>query len=139
MRKPRIIIFDDDVVILRLLKILLTDKNYEVLTFNKPLICPLDEKKTDNCIKENLCTDIFITDFEMPEINGSELLQKQSKRGCMVDIRNKAVISGNIDNENVIKKLGYVFFKKPLELSELSDWIDECEKRVDLSMPLGIL
>ena len=139
MRKIRIIIFDDDVVTLRLLKILLTDRNYEVLSFNEPIICPIYEKNTGNCTKDNQCADIIITDFEMPKMNGSELLQKQSERGCKVDIRNKAIISGNIDNENVIKKLGYAFFKKPIELSELIEWLNECEKRVDLSLPLGIL
>jgi DNA-binding NtrC family response regulator len=141
MRKLRIVIIDDDVLILHSLSRWLSKKGYEVLTFNEPQICPLDEKKTDNCIKENLCADIFITDCQMPKINGVELLQKQSQRGCKLSIRNKAIISGSTDDEvgRSIEKLGCSFFKKPIELSELHDWLNKCEKRINLSLPLAII
>jgi DNA-binding NtrC family response regulator len=141
MRKIRIIIFDDDVVILHSLEKWLSKKDYEVLTFNEPQICPIYEKKTDNCIKGNLCADIILTDFKMPKMNGIELLQKQSQKGCKLNIRNKAIISGTMENETIklIDKIGCSFFKKPIELSELADWINECERRIDLSLPLGSL
>jgi CheY-like chemotaxis protein len=141
MRKPRAIIFDDHETTLLALKKWMSKRGYEVIAFNEPIICPIYEKKTESCIKENQCADIIITDFKMPRMNGIELLQYQSQRGCTLDIKNKAIISAYMDDENkkAIKKIGCIFFEKPLELSELSDWLSECEKRIDLLLPLGSL
>jgi DNA-binding NtrC family response regulator len=141
MRKLRVIIFDDEAIVLHVLKRWLSKKGYEVITFDEPTVCPILEKKTKDCMKENQCADIIITDFKMPRMNGMELLQHQSQRGCWIDIRNKAIITAYMDNEvkNAIEKLGCSFFEKPFQLSEISDWINDCEKRIDLSLPLGSL
>jgi hypothetical protein len=74
-------------------------------------------------------------------MNGIELLQKQSQRGCKLDKRNKSIISGYIDEDTnkEIQKLNYSLFDKPIELSELSCWLSECNKRIDLSIPLADL
>jgi DNA-binding NtrC family response regulator len=112
---------------------------YEVISFSEPVLCPYNEKITDKCNKENKCADVFLTDFEMPQTNGLELLEKQSQIGCKLDKRNKAVISGSVDDEikSKIRKLGYTFFDKPIELSELSNWLKECEKRIDFTQTLS--
>jgi DNA-binding NtrC family response regulator len=139
MRKNKIIFVDDDSMTLELMGKWLSMRGYEVILFSEPILCPCNEKTTDKCIKEENCADIFLTDFKMPEINGLELLEKQSQIGCKLDIRNKAVISGSVDEELKLQitKLGYTFFNKPIELSELLDWLKECEKRIDLSLPLS--
>ena len=139
MRKLRVIIFDDEAIVLNMLKRWLSKKGYEVITFDEPTVCPILEKKTKDCMKENQCADIIITDFKMPRMNGIELLQHQSQRGCWIDISNKAIITAYMDNEveNAIEKLGCSFFEKPFQLSEISDWINDCEKSIDLSLPLG--
>ncbi len=41
--------------------------------------------------------------------------------------------------KNAIDKLGCASFEKPFQLSEISDWINDCEKSIDLSLPLGSL
>ena len=139
MRKIKIIIIDDHLMTLQMMEKWLSGDGYEVISFSEPIRCPFSEKNTDECIKENKCADIYLTDFEMPTINGLELLEKQSQIGCKLDIRNKAVISGSVDEEmsKQIVKLGYTFFSKPIELPELSDWLMECKKRIDLSQPLS--
>jgi hypothetical protein len=75
----------------------------------------------------------------MPRMNGLELLQEQSRHGCKLTRENKAVMSGYLDEEShrKIKQLRYAFFQKPIDFSKVSAWLDECEKRVDLSQPLG--
>jgi hypothetical protein len=74
----------------------------------------------------------------MPRMNGIEFLQAQTQKGCMLDNRNKAIISGQMYNEQkkMVDRLGCKFFQKPFKLSELSEWLDDCEKRMDLSEPL---
>jgi CheY-like chemotaxis protein len=141
MRQKRIIVFDDDVIMLRTLDECLSSMGYEVLSFNEPIICPIYSGDSDNCTTEKLCADIILTDYNMPKMNGIELLQKQSQRGCKLDKRNKSIISGYIDEETnkEIQKLDYSLFDKPIELSELSYWLSECNKRIDLSIPLAEL
>jgi len=139
MRKIRIIIIDDHITTLQSLGKWLSMEGYEVIKFSEPVLCPYTEKITDKCVKEYKCADIFLTDFEMPHVNGLELLQKQFQIGCKLDKNNKAVISGSVDEEvkSQIRKLGYSFFDKPIELPALSDWLNECKKRIDLSQPLS--
>jgi len=141
MRQRRIIIFDDDVIMLRTLDECLSSMGYEVLSFNEPVICPIYSRDSNDCTTENLCADIILTDYNMPKMNGIELLQKQSQRGCKLDKRNKSIISGYIDEDTnkEIQKLNYSLFDKPIELSELSCWLSECNKRIDLSIPLADL
>jgi len=140
MRKKRALIFDDDVFILKLLKEVLLNMDYEVFTFNEPTVCPIYEKNAEHCNQNAPCADILITDFEMPKMNGIELLQNQIQRGCPVDTTSKAVISGrgSIGNDEAIKQLGVSFFKKPINIGEISKWAKECEQHIDLSQPLGI-
>lgn len=138
MRKPRAIIYDDDISILGMLKNYISLRGYEVISFSEPVICPVYERHED-CTEVCPCADVIITDFKMPKMSGIELLRQQFRRGCKIDIRNKAVISGYMDDDvkQKIKELGCSSFQKPFKLSELSGWLDECEKRFDLSQPLS--
>lgn len=138
MRKIRIIIIDDDDLTSQMFKRWLSQKGYEVLTYTDPTMWPLFEKKTEKCMKEYPCADIIFTDLKMLHMSGIEFLQNQAQRGCKLDIKNKAIISGYIDDESrkAIKKLGCAFFEKPFDLSLISEWLHECEKRIDLSRAL---
>lgn len=134
-------IIDDEGIFLDGFQRWLSRKSYEVFTFNNPTVCPCYEKRIGNCMKEDPCADIIITDFNMPEMNGFEFLQYQSQRGCKTDKRNKAIVSGYIDDKTIkiINESDYSFFEKPLDLSSMSDWLDGCDKRIDLSLPIGSL
>ncbi len=136
MRKPRVIIFDDEVFILNMLKDFFLMRGYEVLSYNDPTsICPISGKGGDLCSTHVRCCDVMITDFCMPGVNGVDLLEYQSRKGCKLDIRNKAVISGFIDDQNRMRvlKLGCTFFQKPFNLHALMEWLAGCEQRTDLS------
>ena len=131
MRKPRIIIFDDDTTILALLNDYFSWMNFDVRCLKQPILCP-------PCENANPCADIIITDFQMPLINGIELLNHQTRQGCTINIKNKAIVSGDFPEERIYKvsELAGTFFEKPFSLQEIDAWTKECISRVDLSQPL---
>jgi response regulator RpfG family c-di-GMP phosphodiesterase len=141
MRKLRVNIFDDDAIILKMLKVAMSQRGYEILTFERAVACPINGAKSDNCNSLNPCVDIIITDYKMPEMTGLEMLLHQAQNGCKVNMLNKLVMSADLDNESrtILEGLGCTFFSKPFKLRELSTWLDDCEKRIDLSKPLATI
>jgi DNA-binding NtrC family response regulator len=139
MRKRRAVVIDDEEIIVNLFKDFFSTRQYEVLSYTRPVVCPIHDEKGNPCNTDYPCADVIITDFKMPRMNGLELLQEQSRHGCKLTRENKAVMSGYLDEEShrKIKQLRYAFFQKPIDFSKFSAWLGECEKRVDLSQPLG--
>jgi FixJ family two-component response regulator len=140
MRKPRVIILDDEMFILNMLRDFFLMQGYEVLAYSDPTsICPIHGNGGDRCSLQHRCSDILITDFRMPGVNGVELLERQKRKGCKLDIRNKAVMSGDIDDRNRmrVRQLGCSFFLKPFNLHTIIEWLALCEQRIDLVQPVA--
>ena len=140
MRKPRVVIFDDEIFILNMLRDFFVLRGYEVLSYSDPTaLCPLFGADGDACTYTAACADIMITDFNMPGVNGVELLEHQLRKGCRQAMRNKAVISGYIDGDSLaqVRKMGCMFLPKPFTLFALSEWVASCEQRMDLMQPLA--
>jgi DNA-binding response OmpR family regulator len=138
MRKPRIIICDDEVMITTMIRTFLAVRKYDILTYPDPTFCPIYASHADQCTNKNQCADVLITDLQMPVMSGIELLLRQSLNGCKLDNRNKAVMTHYMDEDNkkITEELGCAYFEKPFKLSELADWLDDCESRFDLTQPL---
>ena len=141
MRKLRVNIFDDDASNLKMLKAFMSQRDYEILTFDRPVVCPINSNESNKCNTLKPCADIIITDYQMSEMTGLEMLLHQAQRGCKVDIKNKMVMSSDLDNkgQKMLDGLGCTFLSKPFKFNELLAWLDDCEKRIDLSKPLGII
>jgi CheY-like chemotaxis protein len=140
MRKRRVIVYDDEAIIAKMFKMYFSSMDYEVLVFNEPYTsCPIYSSPSAVCNKTVACADIVLTDFQMPGMNGLQLLEAQKKNGCKLSIKNKAVISGYLDNSQrqKIEQLGCAFFNKPVDFTEFSAWLAECDQRIDLSQPLA--
>jgi len=140
MRKRKAIIFDDEPIVLNMLEGFLSGKGYEVFSSLEPIVCPVYGNNDMDCHNDKPCADIIITDYKMPGMTGFELLKRQKEKGCFLDIRNKAIISGYFDDrtEADIEQLGCAFFRKPFRLEELSTWIRACEERLPLSTPVSV-
>ena len=136
VRKARIIIFDDDDFILRVLDHFFAGMDLEVLTFAEPVPCRHSESDETCRIP---CADMLITDFRMPLRNGIELLRDQTQCGCTIGIENKAVLSGELPSECMEEtyQVAGRFFAKPIPLDELNAWAEECIGRIDLTRPLS--
>lgn len=139
MRKRRAIIFDDEPIVLDVMRLFFEFRGYETMLFREPVVCPVYGDGAE-CTHLRPCGDIIITDFKMPKMNGIELLAAQAAHGCKVAPRNKALVSGFIDDDSrkALEFLGVAFFYKPVEFNELESWVCECERRMDLSQSLGI-
>jgi CheY-like chemotaxis protein len=140
-RKPRVLLFDDDISILSVFERFFALRGYEVFSFAEPEFCPIYKGNAEACTKAKPCADLVITDFSMPGMDGAELLGRQEREGCTLDIRNKAILSGYMpdDGRERVESLGCAVFQKPLRLSELAPWLEACEGRMDLSRPVGIM
>jgi DNA-binding response OmpR family regulator len=140
MRRRRAIVFDDDIVITGLLKKFFVLRDYDVVTYREPLICPIYTNRKE-CDTNEPCADIMIVDYRMPVMNGIDLLKTQQKRKCGIISKNKALMTGYADalDRNAVEELGCVFFEKPLDFMRLAAWFDECERRMDLSRTLGLI
>jgi len=127
----RVLIFDDQQIIRQLLWSLFDNRGYEVFTFPNPAICPLSEEDHCPCLKEQACSDVIISDVEMPFKNGLDFIEEQINKGCRC--KNIALMSGAFTNEHLVKakSLGITIFEKPFQLVDINNWLDRIEKNID--------
>ncbi len=131
-KKLRVIVFEDDLAMSDLLKKVLQGYGCDVQTFPDPTACPVYRDPECDCPMETPCADALMTDFNMPNMNGIELLRLQRRRGCKALDENKALMSAIMTPQQqvAVEALGCHFFRKPFKLSEVEQWINECAERV---------
>jgi CheY-like chemotaxis protein len=139
MRKRKVIICEVKMS-LKVLKNYFETRGYNVVPFESPMDCPIDDNDDVSCEKVRACSDIIITDFMMPIMNGAEMFKAQTRRGCRVQIKNKALMAGYVEDDRlkVMQETGYKIFAKPLKFDLLSAWLDELEPKMDISRALGV-
>jgi CheY-like chemotaxis protein len=130
--KLRVIVFEDDIAMSHLFKKVLQGYGCEVQAFSDPTACTVFCNPECDCPMDKACIDVLITDFNMPNMNGIELLRLQRKRGCKALGANKALMSAMTTprQQAAVKELGCHFFRKPFKLSKIKQWIDECAERI---------
>ena len=131
-KKLRVIVLEDDIAMSDLFRKVLQDYGCEVQAFSDPTAFTVFCNPECDCPMDKACIDVLITDFNMPNMNGIELLRLQRKRGCKALDANKALMSAMTTprQQSAIKELGCHFFRKPFKLSEIKQWIDECAERI---------
>ena len=139
LRKPRVILCDDDQFICDLIGDQLKDMGYEVVTADTPVTCAFYSDHADSCPQHIRCADILIIDHNMPNMTGIELLELQHHKGCKLTSKNKLLITGRDDSElrKRAEALGCHFLPKPVDIHTILAWIKGCEERIDLSEPLA--
>lgn len=126
----RALIFDDNQGIRRLLWTVFDIRGYEVFTFPHPGLCPLNRVDNCPCPKDESCSDVIITDIEMPILNGFDFIAQQVEKGCKCN--NIAIMSGKITDDILVraKLLNLQVFHKPFTIEQLTEWLDRIEKDI---------
>ena len=127
----RALVFADNRGLRRLLSEILRLRGYEVIAFPHPGMCPLFAMESCICQPPNACTDIIISDVDMPYPDGLPFMNHFHDRGCRC--RHIALMSGDWDGWDMARarKLGHEVFHKPFEISELNDWLSKVEGNID--------
>ena len=118
--------FDDEPVVRSMLKRICLRRGYEVHTFSRPNLCA-----KCRCKKGEACTDIVISDINMPGFTGIEFLTNQPMRNCKV--KKMAIMSGawkEADKQKA-RSFGCQIFQKPIDIEMLDAWFDECNNEID--------
>jgi CheY-like chemotaxis protein len=129
--KIRAVVLDDDGAIKALVSNLLRERGYEVYASSEPFLSQVYMGSGCSCSVGHTCTDIIITDNNMPNMSGLKFIERQKRMGCRV--QNTAVMSGSWTKEEIehAKKLGCHVFNKPFKINEIKEWLNECEKELD--------
>jgi len=133
----RVLIFEDNDTIRSALWQFFDSLGYEVFTFPNPSLCPLNEKQFCDCPLDHACSDIILSDINMPRVEGIDFIKIMKRKGCKVN--NIAIMSGNWTAEAIeeSKKLGFKIIEKPFELEVLKDWLAKCEKGIQKNRKLS--
>ena len=134
--KLRIIILEDDYAIREVMTELLRQKGYEVFAFSKPTICPLMSVPECRCNRNQSCTDVIITDVDMPDMNGIQFIENLKQKNCKC--RHVAIMSGwlNPNEELKDRQLGCRIFKKPFDSVQFLEWLDSIQRSITPSREL---
>jgi DNA-binding NtrC family response regulator len=135
----RAIVIDDDKSLRAAISSILKKQGYEVHASREPFSCPIYLDCACQCPTEHACTNIIITDVNLPNMTGLEFVKSQKQHGCKV--QNICVISA-VWNETALKSfedLGCKIFTKPFKMDELTKWLDECETNTEPSLKLSEL
>ena len=134
VKSYRVLIFDDDDQIRTFLWKYFDRKGYEVFTFPHPALCPLYKKEICLCPINQTCSDLILSDLNMPITKGLDFLEKQIKKGCRCN--HLALMSGDLTDEDIerAKSQGIALFKKPFQLSEIEEWLEEVERNIPTNM-----
>ena len=126
----RALIFDDEPLIRRLLWSICDRRGYEVFTFPDPGICPLQRETTCPCLEHMTCSDIIVSDLEMPLVNGLDFIESLLGKGCRC--HHIALISGTWCDQDLARaeKLGCAFFEKPFRIEEFIAWLARVERSI---------
>ncbi|MBN2364894.1 MAG: response regulator [Calditrichaeota bacterium] len=120
----KVMVLEDDESIRSTLTAFLQKQGYEVLPFSRPDQCSFYHSNKCSCVIGSHCTDIILTDVNMPGQDGIGFIEDQIAKGCRVS--RIAVMSGDWQSDAMKKaeSLGCKIFHKPFSILSLKDWLE---------------
>ena len=128
----RTLLLEDDENIRQLLSILLAKRGHQVFSFDSPARCPFLDRSICQCEKEEPCFDFLISDNKMPGMTGLEFMEMQDQRGCHLDSRHKALMTGSLRDHEIqaAARLNCQVFEKPINWTRFCHWLAEGESEI---------
>ena len=131
-RQKRALILDDEGDICNLIKHVLHQCGYSVLTYASPLEtilfkapdqCPMLNGQPELFDQNPGCAELIFTDIEMPDVSGLAFVKKLRSVNCKA--QHIAIVSGNWtpENQQAAAALNCKTFSKPFALAEIRDWV----------------
>jgi DNA-binding response OmpR family regulator len=135
----RIIIFEDNDMLRSVLKDILEQVGYEVIAYSNPGLCPTYGSIIHDCPLDEACSDVIISDVNMPTQNGLELMKERKRKGCKA--KYQALMSGDWTDSDLkdAKELDCRLFHKPFNLKEMLRWLNHCNEQIDPERKLSKL
>jgi CheY-like chemotaxis protein len=135
--KPRVLIFEDNDFLRSTLKDILVSNGYEVYDFANPGMCPQYLSSNHSCLFDDSCSDIIISDVNMPVETGLELIKNRLSLGCKIKFRALMSADWTDSDLQLAEKIGCKVFQKPFDLEELLDWLENCQKQISQNRVLS--
>ncbi len=129
MRK-RALIFDDEELIRLLYRQACQRHGYEVFEFSSPAYCPLHATNQCVCGPGEACTDVIISDLDMPKVKGLDFVEAQIRKGC--HCQHILLVSGSCDESTYAqaRKLGCTMIEKPFRIQQIEAWLNEVDRSI---------
>ncbi len=127
----RVILLEDNDALRFLFSEIFTDHEYETFAFSTPAICPLQLVPECRCSVNETCTDMMVSDLDMPQMTGLSFIKNQKKKKCKC--KHVALISARWTEQDLLlaHELGCKTFIKSSNFEEFHEWLDEVEKSIE--------
>jgi len=122
VQKTKILILDDEPIVLKRLKPALEKSGYEIEVFSRSL------EASDRIMEQDF--DIVITDLKMEGLDGMEFLTRVKDRSPATEV---IVITGFATMETAkesFKKGVFDFLAKPFKLGEIKEVVAKAESKI---------
>ena len=134
--KLRIILLEDNDTVRKVLSESLTYRGYEVFAYPKPTICPLQILPECRCTNNQSCTDVILTDLDMPGMDGLQFVENLKRKNCKcghVGIMSGWLTSGDIQRA---EELDCKIFQKPFKIEIFIEWLNGIQRVIKPSREL---
>jgi len=121
-----ILLIDDDILILTVLKMAFEKWGHNVVAYDNPINCHAFCSTECPCpIIKNGCPDVILTDVKMPQVNGIRFVEELIRKGCKCP--KIGMMSGDWSDSDLLRAvcMGATVFAKPFDLSRLRSWVSE--------------
>ena len=103
---------------------------YKPILISDPLICKATNAELKQCPTKKPCAEFLLIDNDCPAIDGLSLIELQTRKGCSVQAKQKALMASKLTEEENKKAftLGCHVIPKSVTFQDLESWLNRSGK-----------